>query len=239
VTLFEAESELGGQLRLAARLPQRENFLEVIRYLSSQAHKQGVDARLSCRVDARAVEAESPDAVVVATGVDPLLPRLNGQGQHFVHAWDVVAGTARFGERVLVVDADGHLRGCGTADFLAERGKFVRIASDHLYVGRNIDLKTLYPLYRRLREQGVEMLPSTRFEGWEDGVPVVSDVFTGLRRSLPDVDTVVWAAPGRSRDELVEPLRQAGLVVHAIGDCVAPRRLEHAVREGHQVARAI
>jgi hypothetical protein len=67
----------------------------------------------------------------------------------------------------------------------------------------------------------------------------VSDVFTGAQRVLADVDTVVWAAPGRASAELVEPLRAAGLPVHAVGDCVAPRRVEHAVHEAHAVARRL
>jgi hypothetical protein len=83
------------------------------------------------------------------------------------------------------------------------------------------------------------MLPSTAFAGWDAGQPVVRDVFTGARRTLPDVDTVVWAAPGRAAAELAAPLRAAGLEVHAVGDCVAPRRVEHAVHEAHTVARGL
>ena len=138
-----------------------------------------------------------------------------------------------------MVDQDGHLRGSGVADLLAGRGSRVRIATEQLYVGQGIDLKTLYPLQRRLREQGVEMMPSTRFAGWDEGRPVVADVFTRAERTLGDIDTVVWAAPGCVVADLVEPLRAAGLRVHAVGDCVAPRRVEHAVHEAHAVARAL
>jgi mycofactocin system FadH/OYE family oxidoreductase 2 len=240
VLLFEAADRLGGQLHLAARLPRRESFLEIVRFLGSQVAKLGVEVRLGQRADVDLVRAAGPDAVVVATGSRPALPDdLPGTPGSFVHVADVVSGQARVGARVLVVDADGHLRGCGVADLLAGQGKRVRLASEQLYVGQNIDMKTLYPLYRRLREQGVELLPSTRFEGWEAGCPVLADVFTGARWVLDDVDTVVWAAPGRATAELVEPLRAAGLAVHAVGDCVAPRRVEHAVHEAHAVARTL
>jgi hypothetical protein len=94
-------------------------------------------------------------------------------------------------------------------------------------------------LQRRLREQGVVMLPSTRFVGWDAGRPVVADVFTRVERTLEDVDTVVWAAAGHVIADLVEPLRAAGFPVHAVGDCVAPRRVEHAVHEAHAVARRL
>ena len=240
VVLFEASDRLGGQLLLAARLPKRENFLEIVRFLSRQVAQAGVEVRLGQRADVDAVRAEAPDAVVIATGSRPALPDgLPGSPGHLVHAADVASGQARVGTRVLVVDVDGQLRSCGTADLLAGQGKHVRVASEQLYVGRNIDLKTLYPLYLRLRQQGVELLPTTRFEGWDDGRPVVSDVFTEARRTLADVDTVVWAGPGRACAELVGPLRAAGLEVHAVGDCVAPRRVEHAVHEAHAVARVL
>jgi mycofactocin system FadH/OYE family oxidoreductase 2 len=240
VVLLEAADRLGGQLHLAARLPRRESFLEIVRFLETQVAKLGVEVRLGRAADARTVTAASPDAVVVATGSRAALPDdLPGRPGHLVHVADVASGAARVGARVLVVDRDGHLRGAGAADLLAGQGRRVRIASEQLYVGQNIDLKTLYPLHRRLREQGVELLPSTRFAGWEDGRPVLADVFTGARRTLDDVDTVVWAAPGLADADLVEPLRHAGLEVHAVGDCVAPRRVEHAVHEAHAAARAL
>jgi NADPH-dependent 2,4-dienoyl-CoA reductase/sulfur reductase-like enzyme len=240
VVVLEASGRLGGQLHLAARLPQRENFLQVVDFLERQTAKLGVEVRLGRRADAAAVRAERPDAVVVATGSRPELPDdLRGAPGHLVHVSDVASGEARVGNRVLVVDLDGHLRGAGAADLLAGQGRRVRIATDQLYVGQGIDMKTLYPLQRRLREQGVELLPSTRFVGWDARRPVVADAFTGAERTLGDVDTVVWAAPGRASDDLVEPLRAAGLEVHAVGDCVAPRRVEHAVHEAHMVARAL
>jgi pyruvate/2-oxoglutarate dehydrogenase complex dihydrolipoamide dehydrogenase (E3) component len=238
--VLEAAGRLGGQLHLAARLPHRESFLEIVSFLSRQTAKLGVEVRLGRPADVPAVRAEGPDAVVVATGSRPELPAdLPCGAGPLVHVSDVVSGEARVGARVLVVDQDGHLRGAGVADLLAGRGHRVRIASEQLYVGQGIDIKTLYPLQRRLREQAVELLPSTRFAGWDAGRPVLADVFTGAPRVLPDVDTVVWAAPGRAADDLVEPLRAAGLPVHPVGDCVAPRRVEHAVHEAHMVARAL
>jgi pyruvate/2-oxoglutarate dehydrogenase complex dihydrolipoamide dehydrogenase (E3) component len=240
VVLLEASDRLGGQLHLAAGLPERESFLEIVRFLSRQVAELGVPVRLGRRADLDAVRGENPDAVVVATGSRPALPEgLPGVAGPLVHAADVVSGAAHVGERVLVMDQDGHLRGSGVADLLAGQGRRVCIASEQLYVGQGIDLKTLYPLQRRLREQGVEMMPSTRFVGWDGGRPVVADVFTGAERALSLIDTVVWASTGRVVDDLVEPLRAAGLDVHAVGDCVAPRRVEHAVHEAHAVARSL
>ncbi len=239
VTLFEAEDELGGQLRLAARLPRRDNFLEVIRFLSHQISRLDITVRVGCRAEPASVLAEAPDCVVIATGARPALPEDLPESQRLIHVADVVAGRRATGDNVLIVDVDGHLRGCGTADMLAGEGKHVRIASEQIYVGANIDLKTLYPLYRRLYEQRVEMLPLTRWVGWDDGKPVVADIFTGNRRRLADVDSVVWSSPGAAEASLAAPLREAGLEVHLVGDCIAPRRLESAILEAQSVARSL
>ncbi len=240
VVLWEATDRLGGRLPLAARLPHRENFEEIVRFLSREVARHGVTVRLGTAADPDRVQGEAPDAVVLATGARPVLPSdLPGAPGGLVHVDDVAAGRAAVGERVLVVDRDGHLRGAGVADLLAGQGRRVRIATEALYVGHNIDMKTLYPLQRRLRAQGVELLASTRFVGWDAGRPLVADVFTGACRTLSDVDTVVWAEPGGAADELAAPLAAAGLEVHAVGDCVAPRRVEHAVHEAHAVARRL
>ena len=239
VTLFEQTGELGGQLRLAAQLPKRENFYRVIRFLTKQLEKQGVEIRLNQLATLDQVLAMRAEAAVLATGTTPFIPAELRATPAIAHVEDIVAGRIVSGRRVLVVDLDGHLRGCGTADLLASQGKKVWIAGEQIYIGANIDLKTLYPLYKRLQEQDVTLLPHTRFVGWNDGKPAIADIFTDRRRVMDDIDTVVWAAPGKAESGLEAPLRDAGLEVYAIGDCVAPRRLESAIIEAQRVARIL
>jgi hypothetical protein len=173
----------------------------------------------------------------VATESRPALPDdLPGVPGPLIHVVDVVSGEAPVGDRVLVVDQDGHLRGSGVADLLAGQGRRVRIATEQLYVGQGIDLKTLLPLQRRLREQGVEMMPSTRFAGWDGGRPVVADVFTRAERTLGDVDTVVWptrsparcSGPSLARHELLEQRvpRVAPMDPEGIGDAHSVPRVQ-------------
>src|SRR5262249_26146764 len=109
VTLLERAPELGGRVLLAARLPERQSFLQVVRFLSGQLAKLAVEVRLGCEASADTVRAEAPDAVVVATGSRAVLPEGPAGDGGLVHVEEVVAGRVRVGRRVLVVDADGHL----------------------------------------------------------------------------------------------------------------------------------
>ncbi len=52
-------------------------------------------------------------------------------------------------------------------------------------------------------------------------------------------DTIVLAAGGRAMDGLYHDLKGQVDELHIAGDCVAPRKLHHAILEGTRVARAL
>ena len=67
------------------------------------------------------------------------------------------------------------------------------------------------------------------------------NVLTRKTSILERVDTVVLVAGGVPRHELLvqlRPLLPAG-TVHAVGDCLAPRRVAHAVLEGYRAGLAV
>jgi 2,4-dienoyl-CoA reductase (NADPH2) len=77
VTLFEAAAALGGQFRMACRIPGKEDFAGTIAYFEAELARLGVTVRLDAAVrDAR--ELAEFDFVVVATGVVPRLIELPG-----------------------------------------------------------------------------------------------------------------------------------------------------------------
>src|SRR5439155_13167950 len=68
VYLYEREKELGGQLRLAHRLPSREVIKSTIRWYENQLKKANVKLALGSAVEAKTMHDLKPDAIVVATG---------------------------------------------------------------------------------------------------------------------------------------------------------------------------
>ncbi|MGZ4436658.1 MAG: FAD-dependent oxidoreductase, partial [Nocardioidaceae bacterium] len=106
VTLFEASPEVGGQFRLAMRVPGKEEFAETLRYYTRRLEVLGVDVRLSTRADVDTLRGF--DEVVVATGVVPRELTLDGASHAKVVSYaDVLAGTVEVGRRVAVVGAGG------------------------------------------------------------------------------------------------------------------------------------
>ena len=73
----------------------------------------------------------------------------------------------------------------------------------------------------------------------EERAVVVLNVFSGVSTRLEDVDAVVLATGSLADDRLVQELAAALPNVHAIGDCVAPRKLDHAIYEGELAGREL
>ena len=106
VTLYEADARIGGQFRLAARIPGKEEFATSLAYYDRMLDIRGVDVRLSTRADVDDLAAF--DDVVVATGVVPRIPDIPGIDHPSVVTYqELVAGEVEAGERVIVVGAGG------------------------------------------------------------------------------------------------------------------------------------
>ncbi|MGW2995471.1 FAD-dependent oxidoreductase [Streptomyces sp. NPDC001193] len=120
VTLFEASGHIGGQLDIARRIPGKEEFEETIRYFGTQLAARAVDVRLNTRADVETLQGY--DEVVVATGVTPRTPDIEGvERANVVSYLDVLRDGAPVGERVAVVGAGGI--GFDVAEFLTDSGE--------------------------------------------------------------------------------------------------------------------
>lgn len=106
VTLFEAADEIGGQFRLAMRVPGKEDFAETLRYYARRLEVLGAILKLSTRVSA--ADLTEYDDVIVATGVEPRIPSIPGIEHPSVASYaDVLSGRVVPGRRVAVIGAGG------------------------------------------------------------------------------------------------------------------------------------
>ena len=122
VTLFEASGEIGGQFNMAKRIPGKEEFHETLRYFGRQIEIQGVQLRLGKRVDAAELLGGAFDEIVIATGVTPRLPAIDGIGHPKVLSYvDVLLRGSPVGESVALIGAGGI--GFDVAEYLGHGGE--------------------------------------------------------------------------------------------------------------------
>ena len=143
--------------------------------------------------------------------------------------------TARLGDRVLVLDDGGNWRGCGTAWHLAEAGHKVTLATPDPLVGRELQRSTAdIPLRERLKRLGAEMLINTAVAEWHGDGATLVDILDGATRRAA-FDSLVLATPNVAKTTLADALKDSGLEIHTIGDCLAPRHAPAAIYEGRKL----
>jgi pyruvate/2-oxoglutarate dehydrogenase complex dihydrolipoamide dehydrogenase (E3) component len=173
-----------------------------------------------------------PDVVILATGAAAMVPDMPGTGgRNVLVATDVLEGTIKTGEEVVVVG--GGMVGCELAEFLAPQGKKVTVLEAMAKVGRDIPRVVRWVVMQRLAGLGVVLEVSTRVEVLTgEGVRATKDGRSVFYRA----DSVVLALGFQADDRLLYELRGKVPALHAIGDCTGPQRIREAIESGYRVA---
>lgn len=120
VTLIDSASEIGGQFNIAKQIPGKEEFNETLRYFKRQIELTGVQLQLNRRIN-DASELKEFDAVILATGVTPRTPNIEGITHAKVLSYiDVLRDRANVGHKVAIIGAGGI--GFDIAEFLSHNG---------------------------------------------------------------------------------------------------------------------
>lgn len=120
VTLIEAANEVGGQFNIAKKIPGKEEFGETLRYFRRQLELTGVKVRLNTRAEANALADEGFDEIILATGVSPRTPEIDGVDHPRTLSYlDVLRDEVPVGKTVAVIGAGGI--GHDVSEYLVER----------------------------------------------------------------------------------------------------------------------
>ncbi|WP_422359410.1 FAD-dependent oxidoreductase [Reichenbachiella sp.] len=140
VTLYEASSEIGGQFNMAKKIPGKEEFYETLRYFNKRIQLTGVNLQLNTKVDAKQLAAEGYDQVIVATGVNPRNPGIDGQDHPKVLSYiDVLKHEKQVGDKVAIIGAGGI--GFDVAEYLSQEGESPSLNIEDFMHEWGVDIK--------------------------------------------------------------------------------------------------
>ncbi|MGH9298841.1 MAG: FAD-dependent oxidoreductase, partial [Acidimicrobiales bacterium] len=243
VTVLERLGETGGQLRLAASVPNRAELGDLVRNQMQECRELTVRIELGVTADASVVLDGDYESVVLATGSVPAAPWWvdRSAGVEVADVTEVLTGSASPTGKVLVVDELGFHQATSVAELLADRGCSVEIVTPAMVVGQDLGI-TLDMEGFQLRAAAREIVQSTDrvVMGMSDGAVRILHHPTG-RDEERRVDWVVLAVPPKAEASLYFVLSSAApaLAIHRVGDCVAPRRAHAAVIEGDRIGAAL
>ena len=139
VTLFDDGKEIGGQFNVAKLIPGKEEFYETLRYYKVMLDKYGVDVRLNNRVSADDLKAGGFDHVVLASGVKPRTPDIEGIDHPKVIGYlDALLERKPVGQKVAVIGAGGI--GFDVSEFIVHKGTSAALDSAHFMREWGVDL---------------------------------------------------------------------------------------------------
>ena len=243
VRLYEQQQELGGQINLIVKVPNRVEFGDASRNLQREILEAGVEVRLGVEVTAALIEQEQPDAVIIATGSRPSLPPVPGADlSHVATVWQVLQKEklAQAGEYVLVYDQLGFHQATSVAELLAERGCLVEVVTPQFYVGGDLSVTLDIELwYRRALARGMRLTANCFLASLGPNSATIINNYTGQPRQLENLALAVLATPQTAHDALYQQLQGRVKQLYRVGDCVAPRRVEHAILDGERAAQAL
>lgn len=159
VTVFEAASEPGGQLRLTVQSPRRREMAAAIEWRMAQCTAHGVTFRFNTLADAEDVLAEAPDIVIVATGGVPKEAHIPG-AELAVTSWDILTGDAKPGTNVLIWDEAGDYAALQAAEMIARSGAAVEIVNRERAIAASVMGMNLTPFLEVLQPLGVTFTPA-------------------------------------------------------------------------------
>lgn len=226
--LFEKESVLGGNLRMASELSIKADMKKYLQWLiDTTTADPCIDVRLNTPATIENVLAEKPDAVIIAGGSTPILPKFKGaETNNVLWVGDAYKDLSCIGENVLIVGAGN--TGAETALSLTKDGKKVTLVDmmpeDKIRPQWSVGLGYL------LEEYGAKFVFETGLSSiTAEGALVKSK--EGEEYLIP-ADTIILSLGFRARKDLAEMFKDIVPYTYVIGDNKFPDSSMEATHDG-------
>ena len=216
VTLYEKSDVLGGNLIPAGAHDFKAEIGGLTNYYRKQMELLKVDVCLNTEVTAELLKEANADAVILATGSVPVMPRSIDGIDRAVSGVDALLGRKPVGDKVIIVG--GGLVGYEIAYGYAKEGKDVTIVEvlDQLLNLGNVPGMNKAMLLDAFAFYGTQIYTGTRLKSvLEDGAVV--ELPDGTEKKLT-ADTVILSIGYRPLPSLKDSLKDAGIPVYEIGD---------------------
>ena len=240
VTVYEQQAQAGGQMRLAASVPNRAELGDMIRNQLTECRRLGVTINYGVGVWPGFIDEHKPDHVIVATGAEAQRPWwVGGEVANVADVRAVLDGSAEPFGSVVVIDEIGFHHATSVAELLADRGCDIEVVTNGMVVGQDLGITLdMENWWIRAGAKGIVQTTDLVPMGFDGTTLNLLHHPTGVNVTRTP-DWVVLAVPANPVEWLYNDLKAAGVSVQRVGDCVAPRRAHAAVVDGERAGASL
>jgi 2,4-dienoyl-CoA reductase-like NADH-dependent reductase (Old Yellow Enzyme family)/thioredoxin reductase len=239
VTVYEASSDIGGQLKRWASVKSTAELRRIIQWRKHELQRMNVTIALQTRVTTESLPQITADEFIIATGATETIRHRPVKDQS--SPVDVLtpgqllqSDTINATNALVVSDGRGQA-GLVCAEYLISHGVNVEIVTEDTAVANDLDPTNRTAWYERLGGSGVTLTPQSNIE--LSGTTVkVSNIYSNAETTRENIDLIIDWNGCMSDDSLTHS--PAGNI-HAIGDCVSPRSVELAMAEAFDIASTL
>ncbi len=241
VTLYEKTNKIGGLIIPGSEHPFKQDIQDYLKYLQRQVEKAPARVLLDTKATKEMLDKENYEAIIIAVGSIPIIPRLPGMDKpHVYWAPDACTGKVKTGDRLVVVGAGAV--GVECAIDLAQKGKSVSLVEmapdmNHLMASAS---GAAFELQELIRELNIPLRLNLKLEEVKDNSIVCINVKTFEKIEI-ETDTVLLALGMASNHDVADSLRRSApeTEVHIVGDAIMPGLIGPAVMSAFRAAAYI
>ncbi|WP_078556218.1 FAD-dependent oxidoreductase [Bacillus alkalicellulosilyticus] len=238
VTLVDQKQSIGGQLLYAASVPGKSEFNETLRYYEIQLKKLGVTFRLNHTITVTDSLLTKSDDIVIATGIIPRTPDIQGISQKNVWSYrDVFEGKKPEGRKIVIIGGGGIA--CDLASYILGQGLYdITLLQRGKAFARGVGKTTRWATLLDLQQRGVKMVGGIEYVAIKDQIITVR---LGDEETSFEAETFITASGQLPNVDLYHQLLETEKNVHLIGGAKHASGLDakQAIYDGTIVGRTL
>jgi NADPH-dependent 2,4-dienoyl-CoA reductase/sulfur reductase-like enzyme len=238
----------------------------IVDWRLERCREHGVEMRFNAFADAATVRDENPDVVIIATGGVPNTGCLESGQDLVVSSWEILSGTVKPADHVLVYDDNGAHPGMQAAELIAEHGSSLEIVTPERFFapeigginhvayarcfqehGARITINSRVRAVQRSGNQLLVMLGSDYSETGgerlvdqvvvEHGTLPMEDLYFALKQDSVNRGEVDYEALIAGRPQALGSQESGKFQLFRIGDAVASRNVHAAIYDAIRLCK--
>lgn len=236
--IYESTNKLGGQFVLAGVAPRKDDFAYAAEMAVKNIEDLGIETHMNCTVTEELLIKEKPDALIIATGSNPIIPKISGvDSKAVMESHSYLEGIDREPETAIVIG--GGLVGIEVAETLASKGATVTVVEMRDAILQEMVMTRQICTQMNLPQEPITVMLNTTCKEIRDNTVIV-ETSEGVKELTAELIVMAMGSKPANNTELINTCEQLNIPYYVVGDAkVAPGLALDAICDAYEAVKRI